>query len=853
MVGVIVGVICLLSSNLARGFPVITAVSPTSGAPGTSVDIQGLDLGQTLEVRFGSAPAIFTVVSVNEVVATVPLDATSGSVSVIASSGVSGTFGDFLVPPRITEISPTNAPPGAVVLISGANFEGATAVGFNGTNSTALAVTSPTQIQAVVPTGASSGLVSVTTPLGTAVSSNRFFITGKGPFINSFRPVNGKPGDSITIEGVNFTAPLVVAFNGLNSPSVSVNSPTQLRATVPSTASSGPLSVTNSFGGSVSADTFTVTTAPLISDFSPIGGAPGTDVVINGANFLGATAVKFAGQPAGSFGVTAATQLHAVVPAGATNGPITMTTPLGTGMSTQDFLASSGPIITGISATIAAPGTTIVINGLNFATTVSVKFNGVAAQFGVPASTQINATVPATATSGPLTITTTGGTAVAVDPFLVQTGKPIMTSFTPEAGPSRTAVIIEGLDLGKATAVTFNGTAAQFTATANTQISTLVPDGATTGPISITAPAGTFVSSNSFIVAPQLVSFAPASGVAGTTVTIQGANLTPLLAVRFREAVAAFQESSTNQIMATVPDDATTGSINVITPAGIVATTNFFIVPPTIRQFTPPNGVPGTQVTILGTGFKDVTGISFGGVAAISAAVLSATQLVALVPSQAVSGNITVTTTSGSASSATPFIIGAAVDLAVTQKQSTNLVLQNQVLTYTVTLTNQWPSTATSVTLLDDLPDTVVPISVVATQGQVSTNGSQVRVNLGTLASAGTVQLTLTVLANQVGSITNSVSAAAKEPDLDLNNNSSTQTATVLPNPATLRAKQTFVGTLTLSWPVAATNFVLQTADSLGAPGKWQLVGTTPSVNGTQKVVNLPILSGNRFFRLLRP
>src|SRR5664279_5304435 len=87
MMGVIVGVSCLLSSNLARGFPVITAVSPTSGAPGTSVDIQGSDLGQTLEVRFGVAPAIFTVISVNEVVATVPLDATSGPVSVIASSG----------------------------------------------------------------------------------------------------------------------------------------------------------------------------------------------------------------------------------------------------------------------------------------------------------------------------------------------------------------------------------------------------------------------------------------------------------------------------------------------------------------------------------------------------------------------------------------------------------------------------------------------------------------------------------------------------------------------------------------------------------------------------------------------
>jgi len=131
----IFGVSCLLSGNLARGFPVITAVSPTFGAPGTSVDIQGSDLSQTLEgpVWFGSA--IFTVVSANEVVATVPLDATSGPVSITATSGVAVTFGNFLVPPRITEISPDQRAPRAVILISGANFEGATAVVFNGTNS----------------------------------------------------------------------------------------------------------------------------------------------------------------------------------------------------------------------------------------------------------------------------------------------------------------------------------------------------------------------------------------------------------------------------------------------------------------------------------------------------------------------------------------------------------------------------------------------------------------------------------------------------------------------------------------------------------------------------------------------
>src|ERR1041385_6564991 len=187
----------------ARAFPVITDVSPTAGFPGTSVTISGSDLAGTAEVRFGMAPAIFTVVSPFTVVATVPLDATSDPVSIIATSGVAVTFGEFLVTPRVTDFFPTNAAPGAVILVSGNNFEGATAVQFNGTLAF-FSVTSPTQLRAVVPAGAMSGPISVTTSVGTASSTNSFIATGNGPFINSFSPANGAPGDVITITGGNF-------------------------------------------------------------------------------------------------------------------------------------------------------------------------------------------------------------------------------------------------------------------------------------------------------------------------------------------------------------------------------------------------------------------------------------------------------------------------------------------------------------------------------------------------------------------------------------------------------------------------------------------------------------------------
>src|SRR6266478_2324582 len=65
---------------------------------------------------------------------------------------------------------------------------------------------------------------------------------------------------------------------------------------------------------------------PTVSSFTPTSGPVGTSVTISGANFTGATAVLFNGTSA-SFTVGSATTITATVPAGATSGPISVTTP----------------------------------------------------------------------------------------------------------------------------------------------------------------------------------------------------------------------------------------------------------------------------------------------------------------------------------------------------------------------------------------------------------------------------------------------------------------------------------------------------------------------------------------------
>jgi hypothetical protein len=74
-------------------------------------------------------------------------------------------------------------------------------------------------------------------------------------------------------------------------------------------------------------------------------------------------------------------------------------------------------------------------------------------------------------------------------------GNPTITKTTPAKGKVGEKVTIKGTNLSGATAITFNGTSAAITTDTDTKITTKVPAGATTGPISITTSVGGTVTS----------------------------------------------------------------------------------------------------------------------------------------------------------------------------------------------------------------------------------------------------------------------------------------------------------------------------------------------------------------------
>ncbi len=101
-------------------------------------------------------------------------------------------------------------------------------------------------------------------------------------------------------------------------------------------------------------------------------------------------------------------------------------------------------------------------------------------------------------------------------------------------------------------------------------------------------------------------------------------------------------------------------------------------------------------------------------------------------------------------------------DLSLVKSDSTDPVATGQTLTYTLTVQNAGPDTATGVTITDTLPASVSFVS--ASSGCTHASGS-VTCNVANIASGASAQVQIQVTPNQVGTITNTASVAAIEAD----------------------------------------------------------------------------------------
>jgi hypothetical protein len=116
-------------------------------------------------------------------------------------------------------------------------------------------------------------VAAATAPRDAAAVGN--LCNGPAPTITGFSPASGPAGASVSISGTGFTSSAAVAFNG-TAATVALVSATTLMATVPSGASSGPITVTTAAGTATSAASFTVTLPVLAASPTALSGLAAT-------------------------------------------------------------------------------------------------------------------------------------------------------------------------------------------------------------------------------------------------------------------------------------------------------------------------------------------------------------------------------------------------------------------------------------------------------------------------------------------------------------------------------------------------------------------------------------------------
>ena len=477
----------ILTIQLEDDDPAITDFTPKRGGAGVVVTISGDNLAGATAVRFGEGETSeIEGDSDTEIRAPVPAGATTGPITVVTPAGTATSTGSFTVRQLYLEVDPASVGEAAgqrtatvTVRVNEAvtATEGLTVTLAHPGMGTGKATrdtdytlvrtvtiantktSAPVATLTVVDDGEYEGeetiLLQATAPDYGASREVTVTVEDDDPTITDFTPKRGAPGVVVTISGDNFTEQgTTVQFNGVEveASKVTVDSATEIRATVPPGAATGPITVVTPAGTATSTGIFTVRQLYLEVDPASVGEAAGqrtatVTVRVNEAVTAdGGLTVTLAHPGMGTGKAARDTDYTLVrtvtIAQTRTSAPVATLTVVDDGeyegeetillqATAPDYGASNevtvtveddDPTITDFTPKRGAPGVVVTISGDNFTRDPTVQFNGVeveASKVTVDPPTQIQATVPPGAATGPIRVVTPGGTVTSTDLFRV--------------------------------------------------------------------------------------------------------------------------------------------------------------------------------------------------------------------------------------------------------------------------------------------------------------------------------------------------------------------------------------------------------------------------------------------------
>lgn len=362
--------------------------------------------------------------------------------------------------PVLSEIVPEQkvvGDPGFTLTLKGEKFIASSQASFNSLNVETRFLTNE-KLNAEIPgsllkdTGEVPVKVTNPGPVGGASDSLNFVIRNPEPNLFSVAPIEFDLGQSVTLtlKGSNFLPASAVKIGNISFPAVFIDSgtlTTHLTGTTITVPGIYTITVLNPQPGGGSSYGISVKVndskpIPAITDFSPKQGTAGTVVTITGRNFeQSKPRLKFNGKDAVITSITSAS-IKTVVPLGATTGPITLETTIGSAASPTNFTVLSSQ---DFLLTLSAQSVLIPQNGSS-AVIVSIKNAGTEPFAGL---------VKLSVDSAP------SGIAVNFNPSYISLNQDSLLTINLSSGLSSQAVLnirgtanVDGTDITKASSIT---------------------------------------------------------------------------------------------------------------------------------------------------------------------------------------------------------------------------------------------------------------------------------------------------------------------------------------------------------------------------------------------------------------
>ncbi|GAB3242554.1 hypothetical protein GCM10027296_01170 [Chitinimonas naiadis] len=299
---------------------------------------------------------------------------------------------------------------------------------------------------------------------------------------------------------------------------------------------------------------------------------------MTGSGLSKVTSARLGGTTA-SFTVQSDTSLMVVIPATAVTGVLELSGNGSAVQSTQTITVEA-PLVSSITPSSVAPGGRITLSGSFLDRVSSVRL----ATVNLPIVSKLPATlvvdVPTTALSGfPVLVMADGSERLSAVAVVVL--QPLaVSSIAPAVGIVGTTLTLTGNGLDRVNQVFFGNATAAPSSRQNNQLTVVVPNGATSGPLRLVASDSDFTTGQSFQVAPTITvsGMSPTTGLAGSTVTVSGTGFTEVSTVTLGGVTVSISSRSNTQLQFTVPAGAASGEVKLLSTSQTAVSAGTFAV-----------------------------------------------------------------------------------------------------------------------------------------------------------------------------------------------------------------------------------------------------------------------------------